>query len=87
MYPWIPIAAFFAHEIDAAAAVERSDVAVAILAAELDQIVPPERTSALRKRIANLVYDRTIVGAGHNDIYARSEFQEDMRAALSTILG
>jgi len=87
MYPWIPISRFFAHEIDAAAALEGFDVPVAILAAEFDQIVPPERTSALRKRIVNLVYDRTIAGAGHNDIYARSEFQEYMRAAFAAILG
>jgi hypothetical protein len=87
MYPWIPIGPFFAHEIDAAAALSGSDVPVAIVAAEFDQIVPPERTSALRKRIANIVYDRTIAGAGHNDIYARSEFQEDMRAALEAIVG
>jgi len=87
MYPWIPIGPFFAHEIDAAAALEGSHVPVAIVAAEFDQIVPPERTSALRKHIANLIYDRTIAGAGHNDIYARSEFQEDMRAAFEAILG
>ena len=87
MYPWIPIGPFFAHEIDAAAALKGSHVPVAIVAAEFDQIVPPERTSALRKHIANLIYDRAITGAGHNDIYARSEFQEDMRAALDAILG
>jgi pimeloyl-ACP methyl ester carboxylesterase len=87
MYPWIPIGPFFAHEIDAAAALEGSHVPVAIVAAEFDQIVPPERTSALKKHIANLIYDQTVTGAGHNDIYARSEFQEDMRAALEAILG
>jgi hypothetical protein len=87
MYPWIPIGPFFAHEIDAAAALEGSHVPVAIVAAEFDQIVPPERTSALREHLANLIYDLTIAGAGHNDIYARSEFQEDMRAALEAILG
>lgn len=87
MYPWIPIGPFFAHEIDAATALEGSHGPVAVVAAEFDQIVPPERTSALKKHIANLIYDQTVTGAGHNDIYARSEFQEDMRAALETILG
>ena len=87
MYPWLPIGPFFEHEIDAAAALKDSQVPVAIIAAEFDQIVPPDRTSALRKAVPNLVYDRTIAVAGHNDIYSRSEFQEDMRAALETVGG
>jgi hypothetical protein len=33
------------------------------------------------------VYDHTIAGAGHNDIYARSDFQEAMRDALATLTG
>jgi len=31
------------------------------------------------------VFDRTIRGAGHNDIYARSDFQETMREALAAV--
>lgn len=86
MYPWLPIAPFFEHEIDAAAALERTTIPVAIVAAERDEIVPSERTDALRKRLEHLVSDRTIAGAGHNDIYARSDFQEAMRAALDRLI-
>jgi len=85
MYPWLPIGAFFDHEIDAATALEKTEVPVAIVAAERDEIVPAERTAALRLHIANLVFDRTIRGAGHNDIYARSDFQDAMREALASI--
>ena len=87
MYPWLPIGPFFEHEIDAASALETADAPVAIIAAERDEIVPPGRTDALRPRVRNLVFDRTIAGAGHNDIYARSDFQEAMREALSRITG
>jgi pimeloyl-ACP methyl ester carboxylesterase len=87
MYPWLPIGPFFEHEIDAASAIEQTDVPVAIVAAERDEIVPLERTDALRQRVRNLVFDRTIAGAGHNDIYARSDFQDAMREALSRITG
>ena len=87
MYPWLPIGSFFEHEIDAASAIEQTDVPVAIVAAERDEIVPAERTDALRQRVRNPVFDRTIAGAGHNDIYARSDFQEAMREALSRITG
>jgi pimeloyl-ACP methyl ester carboxylesterase len=85
MYPWLPIGPFFAHEIDAASALETLDVPVAIIAAARDEIVPRERTNALRKRLGNLVFDRTIERAGHNDIYARSDFHEAMREGFQRL--
>ena len=85
MYPWLPIGPLFAHEIDAAGALINSKTPVAIIAAERDEIVPAERTDALRKLIPHLVYDRTIARAGHNDIYARSNFHEAMRGALEAV--
>jgi len=85
MYPWIPIGPFFSHEVDTAAALERNRVPVAIFAGERDEIVPGERTDALRERVPNLIFDRTIARAGHNDIYARSDFQLAMREALDRL--
>jgi len=85
MYPWVPIGPIFAHEIDAASAIEKIDVPVAIIAGEHDEIVPAERTDALRRRVPNLVIDRTIARARHNDIYARSDFHEAMREALNRL--
>lgn len=87
MYPWLPIGPVFAHEIDAAGALHGSHEPIAIIAAERDEIVPAARTDALRKRVPHLVFDRTIANAGHNDIYARSDFQEAMREALAAIGG
>jgi hypothetical protein len=87
MYPWLPIGPLFEHEIDAAAPLRSSRLPVAIIAAQRDEIIPAERTAALRQVIPNLVYDRTIAGAGHNDVYARSQFQEEMRAALEAVAG
>lgn len=86
MFPWLPIGLFFTHEIDAAGALHESDVPVAVIAAERDEIVPRERTEALRDAVPNLVFDRTIGGAGHNDIYGRSDFQDAMREALAVLL-
>jgi len=31
------------------------------------------------------VFDRTIPGAGHNDIYSHSDFQQSMREALAKL--
>ena len=85
LYPWLPIGPLFAHEIDAAGPLSKSSVPVAIIAADHDEIIPPERTAALRRVVRDLVYDRTIAGAGHNGIYARSDFQEAMREALAKL--
>lgn len=85
MYPWLPIGAFFEHQIDAASALEKVEVPVAIVAAERDEIVPAQRTAALRRRIPNLAFERTIVRAGHNDIYARSDFHDAMREAFDRV--
>ena len=85
MYPWLPIGPFFDHEIDAVSAIADLDLPVAVIAAQRDEIVPSERTDALRGRIGRLEFDRTIARAGHNDIYARSDFQAAMREALAII--
>jgi len=85
MFPWLPIGSFFNHQIDAAAPLSRGRVPVAIIGAERDEIVPAARTEALRRVVKNLVYDRTVSAAGHNDIYARSEFHAAMREALERL--
>jgi hypothetical protein len=85
LYPWLPIGLVFEHEIDAAGSLDRGELPVAIIAAEGDEIVPGERTDALRRRVRRLVFDRTISRAGHNDIYSRSDFHDAMRAALVAI--
>ena len=85
MIPWFPIGSFFTHQIDAVEALERTQVPVAIIAAERDEIVPRERTEALRRKIPNLVFDRTIRRAGHNGIYARSDFHDAMHQAFACL--
>ena len=87
MYPWLPIGALFNHELDAAGALQGQKLPVAIISAQHDEIVPTARTEALRDKVPDLVFDRTITGAGHNDIYARSDFQEAMREALGRLTG
>jgi pimeloyl-ACP methyl ester carboxylesterase len=84
--PWIPLGPFFDHEIEAATALEAAKPRVAIIAGGRDDIVPKACTDALRKRAPNIVLDRTFATAGHNDIYARSDFQSALREARDRLI-
>lgn len=85
LYPFLPVAMLFRNDMDAAAALKASKVPTAIIAAGQDEIIPRRRTDGLRAAVGNLVLDQTIAGAGHNDIYARSEFQHAMDVALEAV--
>jgi uncharacterized protein len=86
LYPWLPVGLLFRHEMNAAEYLEDSKVPVAIIAAQRDDIIPSRRTQALRAKVGNLVYDRTIAGAGHNDLYAHSQFRQAMREAFAVLM-
>jgi len=85
LFPWLPVGLLFNDELDAAGFLSNSDVPVAILAGERDSVIRPARTEGLRQRARRLVFDRTIAGAGHNDIYDRPEFVAAMREALAQL--
>jgi pimeloyl-ACP methyl ester carboxylesterase len=86
-YPWLPVRRLFRHEMKSAEWLRASTVPTAIVAGERDSLVRTERTDGLRRAIGRLVFDRTIPGAGHNDIYDRPEFRTAMREALHRVGG
>ena len=71
--------------MEIADALAASSAAVALIAAERDTIVPPRRTEPVRRSAGNIVLDRVIMDAGHNDLYENAEFKHAMREALSII--
>ena len=85
LYPLLPMGLLFRHEMAPARALRRSKTPTAIIGAEHDTLIPPARTDALRRSVGNLVFDRNIHRAGHNDIYQRSDFHDAMRAALAAV--
>lgn len=85
LFPWLPVGLFFDQEMDAGAFLSGTDVPVAILAGERDTLIRPARTQGLRRLTRNLVFDRTIAEAGHNDIYDRPEFAAAMQEALGQV--
>jgi pimeloyl-ACP methyl ester carboxylesterase len=72
--------------MEPAADLRSVQVRTAIIAAQRDTLVLPPRTEALRRAVPHLVFDRTIAGAGHNDIYDRGEFREAAREAFDRVL-
>jgi pimeloyl-ACP methyl ester carboxylesterase len=85
-YPWLPVRLLFRNEMDAAGRLRSSPVPTALIAGEADSLIPQKRTEALRRSVANLVFDRAIPRAGHNDIYRLDAFQQAMREALGRIV-
>ena len=84
-YPWLPVGVFFREEMNPVESLKGTDMPVALIAGERDTLIPPTRTEALRRKVPNLVFDRTIAGAGHNDIYERPEFRQAMREAIEAL--
>jgi uncharacterized protein len=84
-YWWAPVRLLLRHHMEVAGLLEPVETPVAIIAAERDQIVPPRRTEVLRKSIKRLVFDRTIPGAGHNDLYDRPEFGIALKEAIARL--
>ena len=84
-FPWLPVKWLFRHNMEPADDLRGVAIPTAVIAAERDTIVPPARTRAFREAISAPVLDRTIAGAGHNDVYDHPEFRAAMVAALERI--
>lgn len=84
-YPWLPVRLLLRHQFEPARDLNGLATPVAIVAAERDELIARERTDALRRSVGTLVFDRTIAGTGHNDIYGLPEFQQAMQEALGAI--
>ncbi len=84
-YPWAPVGLLLRHPMEIAEDLSTAEVPVAIVTAERDSIVPAARSAPVRAAARNLVLDKTIPGAGHNDLFDRPAFAEAMRAALAAI--
>lgn len=84
-YPWLPVRWLIRHHMPSADFLRGLTLPVAVIASEHDEVVPPNRTAALRQAIGNLVLDRTIAGAHHNDIFRQPAFAQAMTAAQVAI--
>jgi pimeloyl-ACP methyl ester carboxylesterase len=85
IYWWVPVSLLMRHDLDSVASLAGSSVPVAIVAAEQDGLVRPERTDALRRAVRNLRHDRVLPGATHNDILIHPAFDAALREALAKL--
>ena len=85
-FPWLPVGLLLRHDLPSDIYLSGSDVPVAIVAAEHDEVVPPERTRALAAAVPRLVHNALIPGTRHNDIAGSPLFFLEMRRALEAVL-
>jgi pimeloyl-ACP methyl ester carboxylesterase len=85
-FPWAPTGLVLRHRIDTIDYLRGTGTPAALVAAGSDTIVPPRRSEPLRGAAPNLVLDRTIAEAGHNDLYDHPDFAQAMHEALARIL-
>ncbi len=84
-YPWLPVRLLLRHRLNPARELQGSRVPVALIVGGRDTLIPPRRAEALAKAIPNLVFNRTIDAAGHNDIYQHPAFRAAMAEALAQV--
>lgn len=84
-YFWAPVRALLRHPFRTAESLRGRDVPVAVILAEADRIVPPERSAALVRTLARPMLVATVPGAGHNALYDREEFDRLLAEALRAI--
>ncbi|MGI9449731.1 MAG: alpha/beta hydrolase [Geminicoccaceae bacterium] len=84
-YPWLPVGLFLKHRFPSTEFLRGHSTPIAIVAAEQDEVVKPDRTDGLRAVVPRLVFDRTIEGATHVDLYDRTSFEDAVREAFQAL--
>ncbi|WP_445500495.1 alpha/beta hydrolase [Microvirga sp. G4-2] len=84
-FAWAPTGLLLCHHIPTIDLVRNQPTPTALIAAGRDMIIPARRSEPLRGAIPNLVLDRTIAEAGHNDLYNHPAFAAAMREAMALI--
>jgi hypothetical protein len=84
-FAWAPVSLLLRHRMPSIDLVRGRPTPTALIVAGRDTIVPARRSGPLRGAIPNLILDRTIREAGHNDLYGNPAFVAAMREAVTKI--
>jgi pimeloyl-ACP methyl ester carboxylesterase len=84
-YFWVPVGPLLRHRFASIEFMAGNQTPVAVIAAERDRLVRPERTRALVERVPNLVFERVLTGAAHNTLYQLPAYAEALKDAFAAL--
>ncbi len=84
-YFWLPVGWLLRHRFATVDFMAGNPTPVAVIAAEQDRVVRPERTAALIAGVPNLVFQRVLAGAAHNTLYQLPIFNQALETAFAAI--
>jgi pimeloyl-ACP methyl ester carboxylesterase len=84
-FPWLPVRMLIRHRMPTIEFMLEVSAPTALISAGRDSVVPDRRTEPLRRAVPNLVLDRTVPEAEHNDLYERDEFWAALGDAVARI--
>jgi uncharacterized protein len=85
-FRWLPVRALLRHRMSTLDFMTGVSTPTAMIAAGRDSVVPARRTEPLRRAIPNLVFDRVIPEAEHNDLYDLPVFWDALAQAVQAVL-
>ncbi|MEK0084129.1 alpha/beta hydrolase [Benzoatithermus flavus] len=85
-YPWVPVNWLIRHPFRSDEALAGLDLPVAVIGADRDRVVPPERTRLLIANLMRPVLVSWIEGASHVSLYERPEYRAAFSEGLRRIL-
>ncbi len=84
-FSWAPTSLLLRHHMPTIDLVKDRQTPTALIMAGRDTIVPARRSEPLRSAVPNLVLDRTIADAGHNDLYRHPAFVAAIHEAVTLV--
>jgi pimeloyl-ACP methyl ester carboxylesterase len=84
-YFWVPVGLLLRERFASVEHMQANQTPVAVIAAEADRVVRPQRTAALRTQIPNLAFDRTLAGASHASILGLPAYDVAFQEAFEAL--
>ena len=84
-YFWLPVDLLLRNRFSTVEFMAGNPTPVAVIAAEHDRVVRPERTRALLEGLSNLVFYQVLTDAAHNTLYQLPKFEQVLEAAFAAL--
>jgi pimeloyl-ACP methyl ester carboxylesterase len=84
-YFWLPVDLLLRHRFATVEFMAGNATPVAVIAADRDRVVRPERTRALVEELSNLVFYQVLTDAAHNTLYQLPNFEQALEAAFAAL--